>query len=65
MDEEDEIRIINENETLEEIYEFLDDLTCKTGNISDSIMNIYETLHKLEKNINNESTDNDITNIRF
>lgn len=49
MDEKDEIRIINENETLEEIYDFLDDITYKVENISGSVMNIYQILHKLEK----------------
>lgn len=61
MTEEDDIRIINENETLEEIYDFLDDITYRVGNISGSITNIYQILHKLEKAVNNENQDDDNT----
>lgn len=65
MDEDDEIRIINENEILEEIYDFLDDITYKVENISGSVMNIYQILHKLEKNISTEKHDNSIEDIKF
>ena len=65
MNEEDEIRIINENETLEEIYDFLDDITYRIGNISGSITSIYQILHRLEKAIDTEDHDNNIEDIKF
>lgn len=65
MDEQDEIKIINENETLEEIYDFLDDIAYKVENISGSVINIYQILHKIEKNISTEKYDNSIEDIKF
>lgn len=64
--EEDGIRIINENKTLEEIYDFLDEFAYRTDIISGSITNIYQILHKIEKAVNPEEQDNDnIGNIKF
>lgn len=57
---QDEIRVIDENETLEEIYEFLSDLTYEAENISDSITNIYQILQRLEKNIDNGNLDDNV-----
>ena len=65
MDEQDEIKIINENETFEEIYDFLDDIAYKVENISGSVINIYQILHKIEKNISTEKYDNSIEDIKF
>lgn len=66
MDEQDEIKIINENETLEEIYDFLDDIAYKVENISGSVMNIYQILHKIEKAVNSEDQDDgNIGDIKF
>ena len=63
--EKDDIRIINENETLEDIFDFLDDMTYRVGNISASITNIYQILHNLEKAINNEEYDERPDDIKF
>lgn len=66
MNEEDDIRIINENETLEEIYDFLDDIAYRTDIISGSITNIYQILHKIGKAVNPEDQDDgNIGDIRF
>lgn len=63
--EKDDIRIINENETLEDIFDFLDDITYRIGNISASMTNIYQILHNLEKAINNEEYDDRPDDIKF
>lgn len=63
--EKDDIRIINENETLEDIFDFLDDITYRVGNISASMTNIYQILHNLEKAINNEEHDDRPDDIKF
>lgn len=63
--EKDDIRIINENETLEDIFDFLDDITYRIGNISAPMTNIYQILHNLEKAINNEEHDDRPDDIKF
>lgn len=63
--EKDDIRIINENETLEDIFDFLDEMTYRVGNISASMTNIYQILHNLEKAISNEDYDERPDDIKF
>lgn len=63
--EKDDIRIINENQTLEDIFDVLDDITYRVGNISASMTNIYQILHNLQKAINNEEYDERSDDIKF